>query len=534
MDDPDSDPHDPARTPWHEGPDEGPSLQSWLRLDDDSLLQEIETIGSQHDDDERLLEVVASNRHFFIRQQAAKRIRHKRLLFPYEDDRHIGQILVRHLNRREDVTYLERLVARSKHGEVRKAAQVQLSRLRKRLEDQDRRDATRELAGTEPWKIAVAHSDPALRQVIIDTLRAPEYEVVGHAPGAPAATVLAAQNPHLLLAGIDELLDAGLRAAIAKCARPLPVAAICDVPTAGRLTEVVGDIADDFILLPLQSGLLAGKVRALLHLAHAAPPRAERRRPTTPIGEEGVLPLLKLCEEEQLTCRLVVTTPDARYFADFVDGEMTEAGGVPPLPDDEALAAILAARTGTYEMLEAAPSKMEDTTDLADAVPQGVVLAASSASAETRGDGWGQNDVDATLLGWAVHFIVEQAWSHLGTAATAALLRRTLQEGANRHPLLCVFIVQENAHVGIDLTRGARLPGEIVGMTAQWLAVFLAGARRIAPDASSIDVREATRIVGAALEQVEFYAAYDRAAAQAAVPPVKHTIGRIIPRRQGE
>ena len=49
-----------------------------------------------------------SHRHFFIRQEAAKRVKDRRRLFAFEDDRHVGQILVRHLTRREDVTYLER------------------------------------------------------------------------------------------------------------------------------------------------------------------------------------------------------------------------------------------------------------------------------------------------------------------------------------------------------------------------------------------------------------------------------------------
>jgi DNA-binding NarL/FixJ family response regulator len=524
-----SDGQDLPRRPWHEGPEDSRSTDSWLRLNDDELLHRIETVSSQHDTDERLLEVVASDRHFFIRQEAAKRIRRKKLLFPYEDDRHIGQILVRHLNRREDVTYLERLVMRCTHGEVRKAAQVQLARLRRRLTDHDRREAVR--PGAAPWRIAVIHSDAALRQTIAETLRPPEYEVIGHESGADAVAAVKGFDPHLVLAGVDDLLGAGLHAAIRNREKPLPVIVLCNVESAGRFSEVVGKIADDFILLPLQEGLVAAKVRALLHLAHVAPRRAERRKVSGPIGEDGVLPLLKLCEEEQLTCRLVVVAPGVRYFADFVDGQMMEAGGVPPLPDDEALAAILAVRTGTYEIIEASPiAPRDDEEETIEVSPQGVV-SSPPASAERPLDaasGWrAPNDVDTTLLGWAVHFIVEQAWAHLGTAATAGLLRRTLQQGLERHPLLRVFIVQENAHVGIDLTQGARLPGEVVGITAQWMAVFLAAARRIAPDAKSIDVREATKIVGAALEQVDFYAAFERAASQKEPQAPSQVIGRI-------
>jgi hypothetical protein len=129
------------RRPWTEGPDAGAPPESWLLLDDDVLLHRIETLPAEHEEDERLLEVVASDRHFFIRQEAAKRVQDRDRLFDFEDDRHVGQILVRHLNRREDVTYLERLSKRSTHVEVRSAAQVQIARLWHKL------DAPRDAGG---------------------------------------------------------------------------------------------------------------------------------------------------------------------------------------------------------------------------------------------------------------------------------------------------------------------------------------------------------------------------------------------------
>ena len=125
------------RRPWTEGPDEEAPPESWLLLDDDVLLHRIETKDPSENEDERLIEVVESDRHFFIRQEAAKRVSDRNRLFAFEDDRHVGQILVRHLTRREDVTYLERLSARSKHKEVRSAAQVQLARLWRRLDAPD-------------------------------------------------------------------------------------------------------------------------------------------------------------------------------------------------------------------------------------------------------------------------------------------------------------------------------------------------------------------------------------------------------------
>jgi hypothetical protein len=129
-----------VRQKWDEGPDDEAPPESWLSLDDDELLHRIETLDASEDEDDKLLAVVTSGRHFFIRQEAAKRVRERRRLFAFEDERHVGQILVRHLSRREDLTYLERISMLSRHVEVRQAAQVQLARVWQRLEQAQPRD----------------------------------------------------------------------------------------------------------------------------------------------------------------------------------------------------------------------------------------------------------------------------------------------------------------------------------------------------------------------------------------------------------
>ncbi len=108
------------------GPDPAAS-HPWLRLTDDELLFRIEALGeSPHGEDPSLMEVVRSDRHFFIRQEAAKRIRDPELLKAHDSDRHIGQILVRVMSRTEDLEYLRKLMTESRHLEVRKAAEAQL------------------------------------------------------------------------------------------------------------------------------------------------------------------------------------------------------------------------------------------------------------------------------------------------------------------------------------------------------------------------------------------------------------------------
>jgi hypothetical protein len=282
---------DPSqRRPWTEGPDEEAPPDSWLGLEDDELLHRIETFDAQDNEDERLLEVVASHRHFFIRQEAAKRVRDRKRLFAFEDDRHIGQILVRHLTRREDVAYLERLSAQSHHVEVRSAAQVQLARLWRRLD----------------------------------------------APAARAA-------------------GAG--------ARPAP----------------------------------------------SPPPPTPPARPVEPVTS--------------------------------------------------------------------------------------VALA--------------KDGVDGSLLGWAAHFIVEHAWSHLGTTATRELLTRTRRDLVGRHPTLAFFEVDEDAHVSANLSHGPRLPRDAVAAVAAWMTAFRAAARAVTPDLERTSVRAVTALVADALRDAGFYTACD-------------------------
>ena len=116
-----------ARTRWVEGPQEA---GGWLSLPDDDLLYRIEALPAGHDQDHRLLEVVRSTRHFFIRQEAAKKVGQPELLKDWSGDRHIGQVLVRVMKRAEDIAYLERLRDETRHLEVRKAAEAQLDIIR--------------------------------------------------------------------------------------------------------------------------------------------------------------------------------------------------------------------------------------------------------------------------------------------------------------------------------------------------------------------------------------------------------------------
>jgi hypothetical protein len=113
----------------------GPSADStgWLALSDDELVFRIESLPADHAADDELLAVVRSTRHFFVRQEAAKKMRDPERLKQFAGDRHIGQILARQMRRTEDVAYLEQLLRESRHLEVRNAATVQLRLLKEAL-----------------------------------------------------------------------------------------------------------------------------------------------------------------------------------------------------------------------------------------------------------------------------------------------------------------------------------------------------------------------------------------------------------------
>ena len=120
-----TDEHSQRRQSWKAGPDDQ-TPGGWLALSDDELLFRIEALPARHELDDLLLEVVRSQRHFFVRQEAAKKISDPERLKSHSGDRHIGQVLVRNMRRDEDVAYLENLVRESRHIEVRKAAEAQL------------------------------------------------------------------------------------------------------------------------------------------------------------------------------------------------------------------------------------------------------------------------------------------------------------------------------------------------------------------------------------------------------------------------
>jgi hypothetical protein len=119
--------------------------------------------------------------------------------------------------------------------------------------------------------------------------------------------------------------------------------------------------------------------------------------------------------------------------------------------------------------------------------------------------------VDATLLAWVMHFVVEQVWNHLGSTVTTTLLRKSHAPVAVRRPPLRAFQIRDGARVDVDLEKGAVLPVGAVAAVAEWLVTFLAEVAKVAPGAGRVNMRQSTVLMANALERVGFFAAYDEA-----------------------
>ncbi len=121
----------------------------------------------------------------------------------------------------------------------------------------------------------------------------------------------------------------------------------------------------------------------------------------------------------------------------------------------------------------------------------------------------GPSGVEASLLAWALSFISEQAQSHLGTATTVALLRRTHRDLRPRHPPLQHFHVAENGRVVSDLPARCELLPEAVASMAAWAKSFLSLAGTKAEGLARLPIRHVTKMIEEPLQKAGFFEAFE-------------------------
>ncbi|HEX6737338.1 MAG TPA: response regulator [Vicinamibacteria bacterium] len=200
-----------------------------------------------------------------------------------------------------------------------------------------------------PKRILVVDDDPNVLQILVRALPPPDFEVHAFPDAKDALVKMHDVQPDLILC---DVVMPGMdgRTFLKLVRRSLELGDVPFLFLSGisEETEIVGALdggADDFVGKPFPVPRLVAKVRALLRLV-------ERRKDALmgPVGEAGVLPLLKFCEDSRLSGRLLVSAPGQERWAEFLGGELVQAGGTPEEPDADPFDALLAVEGGVYRI----------------------------------------------------------------------------------------------------------------------------------------------------------------------------------------
>jgi len=198
-------------------------------------------------------------------------------------------------------------------------------------------------------RIVVVDDDEYILKVVESALRAEGFEVLAFRDPRDALAALRASAPDLILCDVLMPFMDG-RALFREVKetsklRDVPFVFISGVDADDEIVETLERGADDFVSKPFNIPRLVAKVRATLRLA-------ERRHDALsgPVGPGGALPLLKFCEDSRLSGRLTVRSGEEIRWADFMGGELAVAGGIPEVPGEEPLDALLSMETGMYRI----------------------------------------------------------------------------------------------------------------------------------------------------------------------------------------
>lgn len=124
----------------------------------------------------------------------------------------------------------------------------------------------------------------------------------------------------------------------------------------------------------------------------------------------------------------------------------------------------------------------------------------------------------ASLMAWALSFLVEAARGYLGGVTAVVLLRRTHKRLSEEYPTLRHFQAGENGRVTSEL-RGPAGARELVEEVALWAAAFLAETGLKVEKTGGLSMRRVTRMIEGELERAGFYAAFDAAYGRLKGPP---------------
>lgn len=241
-----------------------------------------------------------------------------------------------------------------------------------------------------PKKIVLVDDDPNIRNIVERTLLAPEFQVIGFGDGRDALMRLHEIVPDLIISDIMmPEMDGRTFFQVVKRSQELrhvPFIFLSAIHATDQIVATMEAGADDFVSKPFSPVRLLARVRAVLRLAGRTAAYAEDRRHdelTGPLGPKGTLPLVKFCESVRLSGRLTVTAPGIERWAEFLGGELLEAGSGPKAEDDDAVDSLLSMTAGAYRIeqrrldpgelrvLESARSGLAEDPALSPPSPEG-------------------------------------------------------------------------------------------------------------------------------------------------------------------
>ena len=207
---------------------------------------------------------------------------------------------------------------------------------------------------TVPKRIVVVDDDAYVRQLALHYLRPPEFECFSYGDPRDALMRLHDINPDLIVCDVMMPdMDGRTFFQVVKRSQQLkgvPFIFLSGVRTPEDIMATLEAGADDFLNKPFPLPRLVAKIRATLRMADRLnvpePPRTEGL--TGDVGPGGILPLLRFCEDCRLTGRITVRAQERSHWADFLGGDLVNAGGSPEAPGEQAFDMLLSLESGQY------------------------------------------------------------------------------------------------------------------------------------------------------------------------------------------
>jgi CheY-like chemotaxis protein len=291
---------------------------------------------------------------------------------------------------------------------------------------------------TAPKKVVVVDDEPDIRQLLETVLRLPEFEVAAFGDPREALAKLPEIEPDLIVCDVMmPVMDGpGFFQAVKRSPllKDVPFIFLSVVDATERVVALLDAGADDFVSKPFTIERLVAKIRATLRLADRMSDL--ERQPDAlsgRVGKSGTLPLLKFCEDHRLTGRLLVEEGGESRWADFLGGEIVQAGGSPELAGEDPLDVLLSTESGTYrveqkpldpealrklaERIDEAPAPAAVVADRPPPIPQGrlslVEVRGGSVQVQTEAENRPQFTVTTIVArGGKVVRKTEAAWQH--------------------------------------------------------------------------------------------------------------------------